>query len=524
MAYSSDKKFNKSGSSDKKRGSSEKFSRGKKEGDRPFKSRDSSVKPERKRFEGKEEGSESKDRPFKRTEERSSKSFSRRDSGGERKSSFGKPKRDGDFKKTYPKKDGPKGGKEGPYKKRDGDSEEKPRYDRTKRSSDGPKKPYPKKDGPYKKRDSDSEEKPRYDRTKRSSDGPKKPYPKKDGPYKKRDSERSDDGFKKPYVKREEGSEYKSDKRDFNKPSFDSKKKDDKREDGKPKFRKSKRSFEKNDNDTEHKSYKDNNDSENKYRGENSSHKKFIPKTDEKLIEKEFDGLVRLNKYLSNAGICSRREADELIKAGTVTVNGVVVTEMGYKVKSSDTINYAGARLKNERKVYILLNKPKDYITTTDDPRERHTVMELIADACKERVYPVGRLDRNTVGLLLFTNDGEMATKLMHPKFEIKKVYQVSLDKNIKPDDFEKLEAGIELEDGFIKPDEVSFITDSKREIGIEIHSGKNRIVRRMFEHLGYVVVKLDRVAYAGLTKKDLQRGRWRFLTPKEVSFLKMIG
>lgn len=240
--------------------------------------------------------------------------------------------------------------------------------------------------------------------------------------------------------------------------------------------------------------------------------------------EKEFDGLTRLNKYLSNAGICSRREADELIKAGAVKVNGVVITEMGFKVKSTDVINYGGETLRNERKVYILLNKPKDYITTTDDPQERHTVMELIQGACKERVYPVGRLDRNTLGLLLFTNDGEMATKLMHPKFNVRKVYQVTLSHNIKPDDFKQLEEGVELEDGFIKPDEVSFITESKKEIGIEIHSGKNRIVRRIFEHLGYEVVKLDRVVYAGLTKKDLPRGKWRMLSPKEVSFLKMIG
>ena len=171
-----------------------------------------------------------------------------------------------------------------------------------------------------------------------------------------------------------------------------------------------------------------------------------------------------------------------------------------------------------------MLNKPKDYITTTDDPQERKTVMELIAGACKERVYPVGRLDRNTTGLLLFTNDGELATKLMHPKFGIKKVYQVTLDKNLRTEDYQQLMEGFELEDGFIKPDELSFINGNKKELGIEIHSGRNRIVRRLFEHLEYEVIKLDRVVFAGLTKKDLPRAKWRFLTDKEVSFLKMIG
>jgi 23S rRNA pseudouridine2605 synthase len=236
------------------------------------------------------------------------------------------------------------------------------------------------------------------------------------------------------------------------------------------------------------------------------------------------DGLIRLNKYIANAGICSRREADDLIKAGAVSVNGKVVTEMGFKVHPDDKISYGGETLRNERKVYLLLNKPKDYITTMDDPRERRTVMELIKGACKERVYPVGRLDRNTTGLLLFTNDGELATRLMHPKFGIRKIYHVTLGRNVKPEDFTKLMEGIELEDGFIKPDEVSFVGDGRKEIGIEIHSGKNRIVRRIFEHLDYEIVKLDRVAFAGLSKKDLPRGKWRFLTPKEVNFLKMVG
>jgi 23S rRNA pseudouridine2605 synthase len=236
------------------------------------------------------------------------------------------------------------------------------------------------------------------------------------------------------------------------------------------------------------------------------------------------DGKIRLNKYLSNAGVASRREADTLIQSGVVKVNGVVVDQLGYKIDPGDKVTYGDAPVRSERKVYLLLNKPKDYITTTDDPQERKTVMELIAKACKERVYPVGRLDRNTTGLLLFTNDGELTTKLMHPKFKIKKVYHVSLNKGLKPEDFKAIMDGIELEDGLIKADDLAFVGEGKKEIGIEIHSGRNRIVRRIFEHLGYDVLKLDRVSFAGLTKKDLPRGKHRFLTGKEIGFLQMIG
>lgn len=236
------------------------------------------------------------------------------------------------------------------------------------------------------------------------------------------------------------------------------------------------------------------------------------------------DGLIRLNKYLSNAGIASRREADILIQSGVVKVNGQVVDQLGYKIKPSDTVTYGDAAVKSERKVYLLVNKPKDYITTVDDPRERRTVMELIAGACKERVYPVGRLDRNTTGVLLMTNDGELTTKLTHPKFGIKKVYNVTLNKGLKAEDFRKIIEGIELEDGPIAVDDLAFVGEGKKEIGLEIHSGRNRIVRRIFEHLGYDVIKLDRVVFAGLTKKDLPRGKYRFLTAKEISFLQMIG
>jgi 23S rRNA pseudouridine2605 synthase len=233
-------------------------------------------------------------------------------------------------------------------------------------------------------------------------------------------------------------------------------------------------------------------------------------------------GLIRLNKYLSNAGICSRREADKFIAAGVVTVNGKIVTELGHKVSPSDKVQFGGNKVHKEKTVYILMNKPKGYITTCDDPNERDTVMDLIKEI-PERVYPVGRLDRNTSGLLLLTNDGELAKILMHPKYQIPKVYHVELDKPLRADDMEKIREGFELEDGFIKPDDIAYVDGaaSKKEVGIEIHSGRNRIVRRIFESLGYIVMKLDRVFYAGLTKKTLSRGKWRFLAENEVRMLK---
>jgi 23S rRNA pseudouridine2605 synthase len=240
---------------------------------------------------------------------------------------------------------------------------------------------------------------------------------------------------------------------------------------------------------------------------------------------KENDGSIRLNRYIANAGICSRREADKLIEAGVIKVNGKVVTQLGTKVFPGDKVMYGEQTLSAEKLVYILLNKPKDYITTADDPQGRKTVMELVKNASRERIYPVGRLDRNTTGLLLFTNDGELATKLTHPKNNIKKIYHVVTDKNVSKTDLQKLKQGIELEDGFIKVDDIQFVGNgsNKRDIGVEIHSGRNRIVRRMFEHLGYKIIKLDRVMFAGLTKKDLPRGKFRALTQQEINFLKMI-
>ena len=241
--------------------------------------------------------------------------------------------------------------------------------------------------------------------------------------------------------------------------------------------------------------------------------------------EENFDPTepLRLNKFLANAGVCSRREADEFIQAGVVTVNGEVVTELGTKILRTDEVKFHDAPVSLEKKVYVLLNKPKDYVTTSDDPQQRKTVMDLVKDVCPERIYPVGRLDRNTTGVLLLTNDGDLASKLTHPKFLKKKVYHVHLDKNITAHDLQQIRDGITLDDGEIKADAVDYADErDKSQVGIEIHSGKNRIVRRIFESLGYRVTKLDRVQFAGLTKKNLRRGDWRFLTEKEVDMLRM--
>ena len=232
---------------------------------------------------------------------------------------------------------------------------------------------------------------------------------------------------------------------------------------------------------------------------------------------------VRLNKYLANAGVCSRREADEYIQAGVVKVNGEVVTELGTKVMRTDEVVFHDQPVSLEKKVYVLLNKPKDYVTTSDDPQQRKTVMDLVKNVCPERIYPVGRLDRNTTGVLLLTNDGDLASKLTHPKYLKKKVYHVFLDKNVTAHDMQKIAEGIELEDGEVHADAIEYAHDTdKNQVGIEIHSGKNRIVRRIFESLGYRVIKLDRVQFAGLTKKNLRRGDWRFLTEEEVNILRM--
>jgi 23S rRNA pseudouridine2605 synthase len=261
---------------------------------------------------------------------------------------------------------------------------------------------------------------------------------------------------------------------------------------------------------------------------------KSLIKTERKIIgtKKQFgethktgheNEQIRLNKYIASTGICSRREADEYIHAGLITVNGKLVSELGIKISPVDIVKYDGRILREEKKVYIVMNKPKDYVTTVEDPHAKKTVLDLVKGACKERIYPVGRLDRNTTGVLLLTNDGELTKRLTHPKFEKLKIYHVQLNKGLKPADLEKAATGITLEDGFIKADAVNYADSSdKSQVGIEIHSGRNHIVRRIFEYLGYEVVRLDRVYFAGLTKKNLHRGEWRFLMQKEIAMLKM--
>ena len=250
------------------------------------------------------------------------------------------------------------------------------------------------------------------------------------------------------------------------------------------------------------------------------------PRTQERKSYPKFNpnkqtGEVRLNRFVAQSGVCSRREADELITAGLVSVNGVIVTELGTKVMPGDEVRFNGEKIQGEHKVYLLLNKPKGYVTTIEDDHAAKTVMELVAGACTERIYPVGRLDKNSLGLLLFTNDGDITRTLTHPSLKKKKIYEVSLDKPLTRADFDTLAEGVTLEDGEAYFDEISWLKDDKKSVGVEIHSGRNRIVRRMFEHLGYQVTKLDRVYYAGLTKKNLKRGAWRFLTVDEVNRLK---
>lgn len=259
-------------------------------------------------------------------------------------------------------------------------------------------------------------------------------------------------------------------------------------------------------------------------RGEYNPNNKysFKKRIEYKEINTDPDAELRLNKFLANAGVCSRREADQFIQAGVVSVNGQIVTELGTKVKRSDEVRFHDQPVNMEKKLYVLLNKPKDYVTTVDDPQQRKTVMELVSNAGKERIYPVGRLDRNTTGVLLLTNDGELASKLTHPRFLKKKVYMAKLDKNITKHDMEQLIMGIQLEDGEIHADQIEYAKpDAKDVVGIEIHSGRNRIVRRMFEAVGYKVLRLDRTMFAGLTKKNLRRGDWRYLTEQEVDMLR---
>ncbi len=257
-----------------------------------------------------------------------------------------------------------------------------------------------------------------------------------------------------------------------------------------------------------------------------SSKRKPAKKTIKQPAKDKLDTkkMMRLNSFIANAGVCSRREADELIRKGEIKINGDVVTELGTKVNPDDTIVYKNKKLSHEQKVYLLLNKPKDYITTADDPQQRRTVLDLLGNTFKERLYPVGRLDRNTTGLLLLTNDGDLTKKLSHPKHGVRKIYHVHLDKPVTQNDLIHIAKGVSIDDKILRPDRIEYANpDNKREVGIELHSGQNRVVRRIFEQVGYRVTKLDRVVFAGLTKKDLPRGKWRKLSQKEVNYLKML-
>lgn len=524
--YKAKRSFSKDRSSDDKGGYAKKSRFGSSDGEKKPFSRD-------KKFGDKEK------RPFKRDneggEKKSYRSFDKKDSGksGYRdKKPFDRDKKFGDKEKRPFKRDGEGGYEKKSYRsfdKKDSDKGEYKEKRSFKKEGEGyEKKPFRSRDKsegdfkekrPYKKRETAEGAEPEELSYKQKRSFTRNKELRKTGGFKKeeghhrpfdRNDKYSDKGkSRKPFT--EKANRFDKDNDFEKKPVSDEKpfKKKFEKEEGKEQRRLKYDEFEEGKGFSG--GYKKDKDSDG---GKKSS----------KSSSKSGDGTTRLNKYLAHAGIASRREADTLIKSGVVKVNGVPITEMGFKVKAGDTVTYGDASVKSERKVYLLLNKPKDYITTVDDPQERKTVMNLIEGACKERVYPVGRLDRNTTGLLLFTNDGELTKKLTHPKHEIKKVYHVSLNKGLTTEDFQDILAGVELEDGPIKADDLAFVGEGKKEVGIEIHSGRNRIVRRLFEHLGYEILKLDRITFAGLTKKDIPRGKYRFLTQKEVSFLQMIG
>jgi 23S rRNA pseudouridine2605 synthase len=473
------------------------FRKERREGDKPFrKDRGGEDKPFRRKFQGDNERSSGRgEKNFDKKV-----SFRKERSGDDK--PFRKERREGDkpFRKD-------RGGEDKPFRRKfhSDDNERSPgrgarSFDRKDRSDHGEDKPFRRKFH----RD-DNEGNSERGSSRKDRDGGE------DKPFRRKFEGDSDRSFS-------SGEKFKG--KGPRKPFFSDRKFGEKKHDDK----KGGDRYEERNRDFEEEADKDRFSRGKKSREDSPQFEKRKSKRSSPLPRENPEGLVRLNKYLANAGIASRREADTLIKSGVVKVNDVVITEMGFKVKPGDKVTYGDAAVKGERKVYLLLNKPKDYITTVDDPRERRTVMDLIAGACRERVYPVGRLDRNTTGLLLMTNDGELTKKLTHPKYGIKKVYHVSLNKGLKSEDFSSLVEGIELEDGIMKVDDIAFVGEGKKEIGIEIHSGRNRVVRRLFEHLGYDVIKLDRVVFAGLTKKDLPRGKYRFLTQKEVNFLQMIG
>ncbi len=466
-------------------------------GDKPFKS--NSDKPFRKdsdrSFERPSRGDSDRsfDKPFRKDSDRSFERPSRGDSDR----SFDKPfRKDSDRSFDRPSRGDSDRSFDKPFRKDSDRSFDRPSRGESDRSFD---KPF--------RKDSDrSSEKPSRGDSDRSFD---KPFRKdSDRSFDRPSRGDSDRSFDKPFRKDSD--------RSFDRPS---------RGDSDRSFDKPYKKFEGGDEDRPYKkSGFRSSDSGDSFGGRRSKpfNRNSDRSTNNVYAPPTSDGTIRLNRYISNAGVCSRREADELITTGVISVNGKIITDLGTKVKLTDVVLMEGQKISQEKKVYILLNKPKDYITTADDPEDRKTVMNLIKDACRERLYPVGRLDRNTTGVLLMTNDGELTKKLTHPKYQQKKLYHVFLDKPLTKADFESIESGVELEDGFIKVDAIDYVAKSTTfdEVGLEIHSGRNRIVRRIFENLGYRVVKLDRVMFSGLTKKDLPRGRWRFLTPAEVSML----
>lgn len=371
-------------------------------------------------------------------------------------------------------------------------------------SKDKDKKPFEKKEN-FSDRKFKEKEKGNWKgrNTKESTERERKPFIKTDRSLPERDVNSSKDKDKKPFEKKENLSDKKF------------------KEKGNWKERNTKESSERKPFKTKERSFPEKDVKTPAYNLNKPPKKTFSKSKPKEEDKSETKDLIRLNRYIASSGICSRRDADQLIQEGLVKVNGKVITELGHKVSLNDKVEYKNRVLAKEKPVYVLLNKPKDFITTMEDPEERKTVMDLVKNACKERVFPVGRLDRNTTGLLLLTNDGELAEKLTHPSNKISKVYEVGLDKPIIEADFVSVITGIELEDGNVKADDLAILTPDKKNLGIEIHEGRNRIVRRIFEHLGYEVIKLDRVSYAGLTKKDLPRGKWRYLSEKEVVRLK---
>jgi len=467
------------------------------------------------------------ERPARRSYNKDSslerKPYQRREGEGERSERRPYQRREGEGerseRKPYQRKEGEgERSERKPYQRREGEgerSERKP-YQRTER------KPYQRREGegerserkPYQRREGEGERSERRPYQRREGEGERserKPYQRREG-----EGERSE---RKPYQRRE-GEEERSERRPYQRREGEgerSERKPYQRREGDGE-RSERKPYQRREGDGERSERKP------RFDDKNGGFGKPFAKKPAKTVSRD-DGTIRLNKYISNAGVCSRREADTMIEAGAVSINGVVVTELGTRVNPGDKVQIGNETLNAEKKVYILLNKPKGYITTVDDPQERNTVMMLIKGACRERVNPVGRLDRNTSGLLLFTNDGEMAAKLTHPSHQVRKMYQVEVNRTFSKSDMIQMTEGVKLEDGLMTVDEIAYTGtgEDKKTLGVVIHSGKNRVVRRMFEALDYEVVKLDRVVFANLTKKDLPRGRWRFLTESELNMLKMI-